>query len=145
MTHSFIQQSFSLPKEKKGTKTALHSKSLNLVAEGANLGVEVRGLVRGEGNGNDSPRDTAGTALDTDISMPPDSEMGISKRTYQRNLAGNIDVGGILLLRDKGNVEDDTQGLGVGSEDNQLGGATVDRFGSLVLITAKLAYCSSCI
>ncbi len=40
----------------------LHGEALDLVAEGADLGVQVRGLVRGEGDGDDGARDTAGAA-----------------------------------------------------------------------------------
>ena len=40
----------------------LHGQALDLVAKGADLGVEVRGLVRGQGDGDDGARDTAGTA-----------------------------------------------------------------------------------
>lgn len=42
---------------------ALHGEALDLVAQGADLGVEVGSLVGGEGNGDDRPGDTARTAL----------------------------------------------------------------------------------
>lgn len=41
---------------------SLHSQALDLVTKGANLRVEVRGLVRGKGDRNDGARDTASTA-----------------------------------------------------------------------------------
>jgi hypothetical protein len=44
------------------TNNSLHSQALNLVAQSANLRVEVRGLVRREGDRDDGTRDTAGAA-----------------------------------------------------------------------------------
>lgn len=54
--------------------TPLHGQTLNLVAQGTDLGVEVRGLVRREGNGDHGTRDTAGTAesdLAGNVLQPP--------------------------------------------------------------------------
>jgi len=41
---------------------SLHGQALDLVAQGADLRVEVRSLVRGQGDGDDGARHTAGTA-----------------------------------------------------------------------------------
>ena len=59
---------------------ALHSETLDLVAEGTDLGVEIGSLVGGEGDGNDRAGDTASTA--------------------KSGLGRNVDVRDVLVLAD---------------------------------------------
>lgn len=68
---------------------------LDLVLEGADLAHEVRGLVGGDAASDDSARDTAGAA--------------------ESHLRGNVDVGDVLVLAEKGKVEEDGERAGVSS------------------------------
>lgn len=69
---------------------SLHGKSLNLVAEGADLGVEIGRLVRCQGDGDDGARDAASaTNLDlarqenvTKIALSANAARGPLGRTY---------------------------------------------------------------
>ena len=62
---------------------------LDLVLEGADLAHKVRSLVGGDGAGDDGAGDTAGTA--------------------KSHLGGNVDIGNVLVLAEKGQVEEDGQ------------------------------------
>ena len=96
-------------------------------------GVEIRGLVRGQADGDDGPRDAAGSA--------------------KSKLARHEDVGSVLVFGKQGElyprsaenyrkcpvlrmwtyVKQDGQGLGIGGQDHELGGTTGQRLGCLVL------------
>lgn len=89
----------------------LDLKPLDLVLEGADLAHQVRGLVGGDGTGDDSAGDTAGAA--------------------EGHLGGNVDVGNVLVLAEEGQVEEDSQGAGVGGQDDDLGDTTVEGLGGL--------------
>lgn len=95
----------------------LHGESLNLVAESADLGVEVRRLVRGEGHSDDRARHTAGAA--------------------DGGLAGEEDVGDVLLLGEEGEMQHDAERLRVGSEDDKLAGTTGDAGESMLVVTCQ--------
>jgi hypothetical protein len=90
----------------------LDLQTLDLVLEGADLAHEVRGLVGGDGRGDDGAGDTAGTA--------------------KSHLGGDVDVGHVLVLAQEGQVEEDGQGGGVGGEDDDLGDTTVEAVGAWV-------------
>ena len=91
----------------------LDHQTLDLVTDGANLGVQVTGLVGGDGTGDDRAGDTSGTT--------------------EGHLGGNVDVGNVLVLTEKGQVKDDGKGGGVGSQDNQVGGTTVTHLAMAIL------------
>ena len=48
------------------------------------------------------------------------------------SLAGNKDIRNVLVLAEQGKVEDNLDGLDVGSHDNELADTTVESLGSLV-------------
>lgn len=54
------------------------------------------------------------------------------------SLRVNEDVRAVLVLAEEGKVEDDLDGGGVGSEDNDLGGTAVEGLGGLVGTTLQL-------
>lgn len=95
----------------------LHGESLNLVAESADLGVEVRRLVRGEGHSDDRARHTAGAA--------------------DGGLAGEEDVGDVLLLGEEGEMQHDAERLRIGSEDDELAGTTGDAGESMLVVARR--------
>ena len=92
---------------------------LNLVLEGANLAHEVGSLVGGDRAGNDCTGDTAGAA--------------------ESHLGGNVDVGNVLVFAEQRQVEEDSQGAGVGGKDDNLGDTTVEGLGRLVGTFLELA------
>lgn len=101
----------------------LDLETLNLVLEGADLAHEVGGLVRGDAAGNDSASDTAGAA--------------------ESHLRGDVDVGDVLVLAEKGKVEQNGEGAGVSSKDDDLADTAVEGLGSLVGTLLELAVVSS--
>ena len=80
--------------------TPLHSHTLNLLTDGADLAGKVRSLV-----GRDRDRDDR-TA---DTGSPAKSELG-----------RDVDVRGVLVLGQQGNVQDNRERGGVRSEDNKF-------------------------
>jgi hypothetical protein len=101
------------------THVRLDLEPLDLVLEGADLAHEVRGLVGGDGAGDDGAGDTAGAA--------------------ESHLGGNVDVGNVLVLAEEGQVEEDGQGAGVGGQDDDLGDTAVEGLGGLVGALLQLA------
>lgn len=101
-------QSFSL-----AHRLRLDLEPLDLVLEGADLTHQVRGLVGGDRAGDDSASDATGTA--------------------KSHLGGNVDVRNVLVLAEEGQVEEDGQGTGVGSEDDDLGDTAVEGLGGLAV------------
>lgn len=87
----------------------LDHQSLDLVLDGLDLALEVTGLVGGDAGSNHGAGNTGSTA--------------------ESKLAGHEDIGGVLVLSEEGDVEEDSEGRGVGSEDNELGGTTVKSLG----------------
>lgn len=71
----------------------------------------------------------------------------VCERTYastaERNLGGHVDVGGVLVLAQQRNVQEDSKRSGVGSEHDNLGGSTVESLGSLVGSLLELAVVGS--
>lgn len=51
-------------------------------------------------------------------------------RGEENTLAGDVDIRGVLVLAEQGQVQEDGERAGVGGEDDQLGGAAVEGFGS---------------
>jgi hypothetical protein len=90
----------------------LDQELLDLELDGQDLGLEVRALVRGDGGSNDGTRNTAGTT--------------------ESSLGGDKDIGDVLVLAEERQVEQNLNGLGVGSHDNELGNTTVEGLGGLV-------------
>lgn len=87
----------------------LNGKSLNLLLQGFDLAGKLRQLVGADAGGNNGTAHTASTS--------------------KQGLAGNVDVRDALVFADEGDVEDDGEGLGVGSQDGKLASTTVDGLG----------------
>lgn len=101
---------------------SLNHQTLDSSLDGADLVGQLGGLVGGDRASNHGARDTGGTA--------------------QSHLAGNVDVGNVLVLSEEGQVQDNSQGRGIGGEDDDLGGTTVQGLGGLVGTLLQLA-CST--
>lgn len=102
------------------TRLAVHlnGQSLDLLLQSLDLARELRQLVGADAGGNDRTAHTAGTA--------------------EQRLAGDVDVRDALVFADEGDVQDDGEGLGVGSKDGKLAGSTVDSLGDCRL---KVSHC----
>ena len=61
-----------------------------------------------------------------------DNRPAHTARSAQGDLAGDEYVGDVLVLTEKWEVEENLEGLGVGGEDDELGGPTVECLGGLV-------------
>ena len=96
----------------------LDQKLLNLELDGQNLGLEVRALVRGDGGSDDRAGDTASAA--------------------KSSLGGDEDVGDVLVLAEKRQVEQNLNRLGVSGHDDELGNTTVKSLGGLVSALLQL-------
>lgn len=90
----------------------LDGQTLDLVLEGLDRAGQVTGLVGADAGSNDGARNTAGAA--------------------QSDLAGDEHVGGVLVLAQQGDVQQDGQRVGVGSEDGNLASVAVQGLGDLV-------------
>ena len=90
-------------------RKGLDEEALDGVLEVIDLGLELAALVRGNGGSNDRARDTTGAT--------------------KGDLGGDEDVGDVLVLAEEGQVEDDLDGLGVGSHHDHLSNTTVERLG----------------
>jgi len=90
----------------------LDQELLDLELDSQDLGLEVRALVGGDRAGNDGAGDTAGTA--------------------ESGLGGDENVGDVLVLAKKRQVQENLNGLGVGGHDDELGDTTVESLGGLV-------------
>jgi len=91
----------------------LDHQTLDLVTDRADLGVQVTGLVGGDGAGNDGTGDTSGAT--------------------ESHLGGNVDVGNVLVLTEKGQVQNDGQRGSVGGQDDEVGGTTVTQLATAIL------------
>lgn len=91
----------------------LDGKSLDLLLESLDLARKLRQLVGADAGGNNGPAHTASTS--------------------KQSLAGDINVRDALVFADEGDVEDDGEGLGVGSKDGKLASTTVDGLGDCTL------------
>jgi hypothetical protein len=87
----------------------LDHKAFNTVLKLANLGHEVAGLVRGDGSSDDGAGDTASAT--------------------KGSLAGNIDVGNILVLGEQRQVQQDCQRGSIGGQDDDFRSTTVESLG----------------
>lgn len=87
----------------------LNGKSLDLLLESLDLARKLRQLVGADAGGNNGTADTTSTS--------------------EQSLAGDVDVRDALVFADEGDVEDDGEGLGVGSKDGKLASTTVDGLG----------------
>jgi len=97
----------------------LDHEALDLVLEGADLAHEVGGLVGRDAAADDSAADTAGAA--------------------KSHLAGNVNVGSVLVLAKKRQVEENGQRRSVGGEDDNLRDTSVEGLGGLVGTLLELA------
>lgn len=97
----------------------LDHQTLDSGLDGADLVGQLGGLVGGDRASNHGAGDTGGTA--------------------QSHLAGDVDVGNVLVLSEEGQVQDDSQGGGIGGEDDNLGGTAVKSLGGLVGTLLQLA------
>jgi hypothetical protein len=97
----------------------LNSEALDLVAHGSDLAGELTGIVAGDASSNDGAANTTGTA--------------------EVHLAADVDVGNVLVLAEKREVEENGERLSVGSEDDKLRNTTVKGLGGLVGALLQLA------
>ena len=96
----------------------LDQELLDLELDGQDLGLEIRTLVGGDGASNNGAGDTAGTA--------------------ESGLGGDENVGDVLVLAKKRQVQENLNGLGVGGHDDELGDTTVEGLGGLVSTLLEL-------
>lgn len=96
----------------------LDLQTLDFVLESPDLAHEVGRLVRGNRSGNDSASDTAGAA--------------------KSHLGGDVDVGHVLVLAEKRQVQEDSERRGVGGQDDELADTAVQRLGGFVGALLKL-------
>ena len=61
-----------------------------------------------------------------------DDVSGNAAGTAQVRLPGHVHVGHVLVLTQEGQVEDDLERLGIGSQDNEVSNTAIERLGSLV-------------
>ena len=101
----------------------LDLEALDLVLEGADLAHEVGSLVGGDASSDNGSGDTASAT--------------------ESHLRGNVDVGHVLVLAEKRQVEEDSERGGVGRKDDQLANTTVEGLRGLVGALLKLAYAKS--
>lgn len=97
------------PTKKTQQMPYLNGKSLDLLLQSLDLARKLRQLVGADAGGND------GTAHTTS--------------TSEQSLARDVDVRDALVFADEGDVEDDSEGLGVGSQDGELASTAVDGLG----------------
>jgi hypothetical protein len=97
----------------------LDGEALDLVAHGSDLAGKLAGVVAGDTCSNDSTADTTGTA--------------------EVHLAADVNVGNVLVLAEKREVEENGKRLSVGSEDDKLRNTTVQGLGGLVGTLLQLA------
>ena len=102
------------PRPVHSFRPILDHKSLNLVLDGSDLSHEITGLVGGDAGSDHGARDTGGAT--------------------QSKLAGDEDVGGVLVLGEQGQVKKDGQGVAVGGENHKLGSTAVKRLGGYVRV-----------
>lgn len=93
-------------------QSAADEESFALSGDGVDLLVELAGLVLEDGDADD----VAGSA----------------HSSTERLLRLHEHVGHVLLLAQDGQVQHDFEGVGVGSDDDQLGDASVEGLGGLV-------------
>jgi hypothetical protein len=92
--------------------SSLDHQTLDSGLDGADLVGQLGGLVGSDRASNHRAGDTGSTA--------------------QSHLAGDVDVGNVLVLSKEGQVKDDSQRRSIGGEDDDLGGTAVQGLGSLV-------------
>lgn len=97
----------------------LDHQALNLVLQVADGGSQVGSLVGGDAAGDDGAGNTGSTA--------------------ESHLAGDVDVGDVLVLAQQGQVQNDGQGGGIGGQNDDLGGSAVQGLGGLVGTLLQLA------
>ncbi len=88
----------------------LHEKLINLIPNSLNLARKLGVVAGNNGDGNSGPGETGGTA---------------------KSLArGNKDIGGVLVLTEKGKVKHDLNRLSVSSHDDERSLVLVQSLGS---------------
>lgn len=97
----------------------LNGEALDLVAHGADLTGQLTGLVAGDASGDDGAADTTGAS--------------------KVHLAADVDVGNVLVLAKEGDVQQNSQRVGIGGEDDELGDTTVEGLGRFVGSLLELA------
>jgi hypothetical protein len=97
----------------------LDSEALDLVTHGSDLAGKLAGVVAGDAGSDDSTADTAGAA--------------------EVHLAADVDVGDVLVLAEKREVEENSERLSVSSEDDKLRNTTVKGLGGFVGTLLQLA------
>ena len=88
---------------------SLDHESLNLVLDGPDLAHEITSLVGGDTGRDHRTRHTSGPT--------------------QGKLAGDVDVGDVLVLSQEGQVEQDGERGGVRGQDDNLSGSTIKSLG----------------
>lgn len=97
---------------------ALDHEPLNLVLDGPDLSHEVASLVGGDASSDHRTRDTG--------------------RPAQSKLAGHEDIRSILVFTKKGDVQKDSERIGVRSEDDDFRGTTIECLGRFVCSLLQL-------
>lgn len=87
----------------------LDHETLNLVLNGSDLAHKVTSLVGSDAGRDHRARHTSGPT--------------------QGELAGDVDVGDVLVLSEEGQVKQDGQGGGVRGQDDDLGGSAIEGLG----------------
>jgi hypothetical protein len=87
----------------------LDHQSLDLVLQSPDLVHQITGRVGGDASTNDSPRHTTGSS--------------------ESSLAGHVNVWDVLVFAQERKMEENSEGSGVGSEDDDLGNSTVESLG----------------
>ena len=119
----------------------LDLEALDLVLECADLAHEVGGLVGGDGSSNDGAGNTAGA---TESHLGGNIAVELSQflsylALWCRRGSKNLHVGNVLVLAEQGNVQQNGQRSGIGSEDDNLGNTTVEGLGGFVGTLLQLA------
>ena len=86
---------------------SLDEETLDCLLEALDLCLELASFVGGDRGRDDRARDATGTA---------ESSLGRDK-----------DIGNVLVLSEEGQVEQDLDGLGISSHDNELADSTIER------------------
>jgi hypothetical protein len=92
---------------------SLDEELLNLILDGLNLSLQLGSFIRRYRAGNNSPVDSTGPAK------------GCSR--------GHKDVGDSLVLAEEREVEENLNGLSVGSHDNEFGDTAIEGLGCCII------------
>lgn len=107
-----IYHSFEIMSLRWVIRVCLDQQGLDLVLDGVDLVLDGRTVVGGDRGSNNGSRDTTGST--------------------KGSLGGHKHVGDVLVLAQQRKVQENLDGLGVGSHDDELGDTSVKSLGGLV-------------